>query len=140
MKHSTPCIALSQYTRVLGAMAAEKSSSGCSRVKVRPSLKVDDVQELVKSHPQAVPQRYIRTKEERIGSTSITAPPCLEIPVIDMAKIASAAHTAARQHEMARLSLACEHWGFFQVSVQYLHMSLLYIIYLGLVRSKSLYG
>ncbi|KAH9302905.1 hypothetical protein KI387_014488, partial [Taxus chinensis] len=74
---------------------------------------VDNVQELVKSNPRAEPERYIRPKQERIGCSTLNAPASLQIPVIDMGRIVSGCHST-RQHEMARLSKACQEWGFFQ--------------------------
>ncbi|KAH9291952.1 hypothetical protein KI387_042856 [Taxus chinensis] len=86
-----------------------------SMVKMGSCLKADDVQELVKSKPGAVPERYIRPKQERnIGCSALNAPASLQIPVIDMGRIVSGCHST-RQHEMARLSKACQEWGFFQV-------------------------
>ncbi|KAH9305639.1 hypothetical protein KI387_010043, partial [Taxus chinensis] len=85
-----------------------------SMVKMGSCLKADDVQELVKSKPGAEPERYIRPKQERIGCSALNAPASLQIPVIDMGRIVSGCHST-RQHEMARLSKACQEWGFFQV-------------------------
>ncbi|KAH9328415.1 hypothetical protein KI387_000523, partial [Taxus chinensis] len=73
-----------------------------------------DVQELVKAKPGAVPERYIRPEMEMIGCSKLKSPAAIQIPVIDMGKIVSGDHNN-RQHEMVKLSMACQEWGFFQV-------------------------
>eukprot|EP01018_Ginkgo_biloba_P006700 Gb_18198 [translate_table: standard] len=75
-------------------------------------LKAKNVQELARKQPQSIPERYIRTDEER--PKIITTLPCeLSIPIIDMAKISE--RSLQREDEMAKIAKACEGWGFFQV-------------------------
>ncbi|KAG9443738.1 hypothetical protein H6P81_015078 [Aristolochia fimbriata] len=82
------------------------------------SLKVghlDDVQELRKYRPTAVPERYVREGAERPTVSALgEAPASMQIPVIDLWKLAHGGPYRARK-ELEKLSVACEDWGFFQV-------------------------
>lgn len=72
---------------------------------------VEDIQELWRSGPAVVPERYVRDPEERPVSTPSTKQ---EVPVIDMSKLIRGDQQQVR-NEMAKLSAACQEWGFFQV-------------------------
>ncbi|XP_077239922.1 protein LATERAL BRANCHING OXIDOREDUCTASE 1-like [Tasmannia lanceolata] len=76
-----------------------------------PTVKVGhvhDVQELRKARPTNIPDRYVRDMAERPTLASI--PTSMNIPVIDMSELKQQS-----QEELAKLALACEEWGFFQV-------------------------
>ena len=74
---------------------------------------MESVQEFVKNHvykdaAKVVPQRYIRSQEER-PTFSVLVPSELTIPVIDMKKlIVLQGQDDQRQQEMERLSNACQ--------------------------------
>ncbi|XP_058077146.1 protein SRG1 [Magnolia sinica] len=73
---------------------------------------LDDVQELRKAQPTMVPDRYVRDMGER--PTLATGPTSMQIPVIDMWKLAHGTQEQS-QREISKLAAACEEWGFFQV-------------------------
>lgn len=77
-------------------------------------LAVQSVQELALKKPNDIPQRYIRSNDERPSSTPL--PSLLTVPVIDMEKVLLPSDNHERQKEMGILSKACVDWGFFQVS------------------------
>lgn len=82
-------------------------------------IPVESVQELAKNHVdphETVPRRYIRSQEERPTTSSLLVSLQTAIPVIDMNKL-SILHREDdhRLQEMARLSSACQEWGFFQI-------------------------
>lgn len=86
-----------------------------------PTIKVghiDDVQELTKTRPTSVPERYVRDATER--PVLATIPTSMNIPIIDMSKLA---HGSEDQSwgEMVKLAAACEEWGFFQVMLDFLY-------------------
>ncbi|GLJ33682.1 hypothetical protein SUGI_0676910 [Cryptomeria japonica] len=74
---------------------------------------VESVQELAQKKPNDIPERYIRSEDERPSSTPL--PSLLTVPVIDMEKLLLASDNHERQKEMDILSKACIEWGFFQV-------------------------
>ncbi|GLJ33684.1 hypothetical protein SUGI_0676930 [Cryptomeria japonica] len=74
---------------------------------------VESVQELALKKPNEIPQRYIRSEDERPSSTLL--PSLLTVPVIDMEKLLLPSDSNERQKEMGILSKACKDWGFFQV-------------------------
>ncbi|KAH9304702.1 hypothetical protein KI387_009106, partial [Taxus chinensis] len=81
----------------------------------RSVIKVESVDELAKKQLHEVPERYVRSEEER-PAIPIT-PRCQsdyqqKLPVIDMSKIA---HAQYRDKEIRKIAKACEEWGFFQV-------------------------
>eukprot|EP01018_Ginkgo_biloba_P008648 Gb_28766 [translate_table: standard] len=79
-----------------------------SRPKTGGSLPVENVQELSGKQLHDVPQRYIRSVEDRPSPNLISTPHHLQIPVIDMKKL-------LEEEEIGKLHMACQHWGFFQV-------------------------
>lgn len=96
-------------------MATNKVKETATSSSTKSDYKINDVQEFVRCQPQAVPERYIRTKEEMIGSATVLAVSTeLPIPVIDMANLLLCGGPS-REYEMAKLSAACKDWGFFQV-------------------------
>ncbi|XP_057847445.2 codeine O-demethylase-like [Cryptomeria japonica] len=74
---------------------------------------VESVQELALNKPNDIPQRYIRSEEERPSSKPL--PSLLTVPVVDMEKLLLPSNNHERQKEMSILSKACREWGFFQV-------------------------
>eukprot|EP01018_Ginkgo_biloba_P008652 Gb_05886 [translate_table: standard] len=81
-----------------------------SRPRTGSSLPVQNVQELAGKHLQDVPQRYIRSVEDRPSPDFTSAPHHLQIPVIDTKKLLE-----EEEEEMGKLHMACQHWGFFQL-------------------------
>ncbi|KAG6477061.1 protein SRG1-like [Zingiber officinale] len=73
---------------------------------------VQDIQELRRAQPTAIPARYIRDSTERPAADAVLA--SLRVPVIDLSKLVRGGRRQS-QEEMARLCSACEEWGFFQV-------------------------
>lgn len=76
---------------------------------------IDDVQELRKSGPATIPERFVRDMTER--PTLDTAPPSPNtVPVIDFSRLVKG-NKEEHKSEMLELTRACEEWGFFQVQV-----------------------
>ncbi|KAL6336673.1 hypothetical protein AAG906_035987 [Vitis piasezkii] len=73
------------------------------------SLPVPNVQEMERSNPMQVPERYIRNQEDMPKTTDAIHLSC-EIPVIDLSLLSN-----GHKEELKKLELACEEWGFFQV-------------------------
>ncbi|XP_059280618.1 protein SRG1 [Lycium ferocissimum] len=74
---------------------------------------IDDVQELKKTKPSSIPERFVRDMIERPKLATVTTPSCnLNIPVVDLSKILNSQDF---HYEIMKLSSACEEWGFFQV-------------------------
>ncbi|KAJ6313544.1 hypothetical protein OIU77_014932 [Salix suchowensis] len=74
---------------------------------------IDDVQELRKSGPATIPERFVRDMTER--PTLDTAPPSPNtVPVIDFSRLVKG-NKEEHKSEMLELTRACEEWGFFQV-------------------------
>ncbi|XP_059077602.1 protein SRG1-like isoform X1 [Cryptomeria japonica] len=87
-----------------------------------PLLKTVNVQEIAREQPQIVPERYMRSDEERPG-TLTTLPVQLSIPIIDMANLSQGG--LQRKEELCKIAKACEEWGFFQVVNHNIRHSLL---------------
>ena len=77
-----------------------------------PSIPVPNVQELVRKDPFQVPQRYVRDLENRPKDTDMSHLSSL-IPVIDLSLL-----LMGNEEELNKLDLACQQWGFFQVSLK----------------------
>ncbi|XP_029125989.1 protein SRG1-like [Cajanus cajan] len=75
------------------------------------SLLVPSVQELAKEKTSSVPQRYIQPQHDNVVIFS-EANSILEIPIIDMQCLLS---VESGSSELAKLHLACNEWGFFQL-------------------------
>ncbi|KAH9307529.1 hypothetical protein KI387_035440, partial [Taxus chinensis] len=81
-----------------------------------PNLKtisIPVVQELAAKDPDALPQRYIRVKQEKPASIKTISNHSNSIPMIDMALLYK--DHECRQQVMEKLAFACQEWGFFQV-------------------------
>lgn len=92
---------------------------------VPPHIKVghiDDVQELRRTQPMTVPERYVRDVAERPTPDTILT--TMSIPIVDMSKLVQDGNDQSQQ-EMAKLVVACEEWGFFQVVNHGIDMQLL---------------
>lgn len=74
---------------------------------------IDDVQELRRTKPKTVPQRFVRDMTER---PTLLSPQNSDMPVIDFSKF-SKGNKEEVFNELSKLSTACEEWGFFQVNV-----------------------
>ncbi|ONI28331.1 hypothetical protein PRUPE_1G138800 [Prunus persica] len=84
---------------------------------------IDDVQELRKTKPTIIPDRFVRDMAER--PTLAPAMPCSsDIPTINFSKL-SKGSTDELKSEISQLAAACEHWGFFQVINHGIDLSLL---------------
>lgn len=81
------------------------------KLKGMVSLPVQSVQALAADCNGSgdIPERYIRPEDE---SDPVISDVDLEIPIIDMGKLLDPDSSA---QESARLHLACQDWGFFQV-------------------------
>ncbi|CAD5195478.1 unnamed protein product [Musa acuminata subsp. malaccensis] len=91
---------------------ATKENSGTAVIEGR----VEDVQELRRSHPTVIPARYVRDGNERPSPALSPGLPSMDVPVIDLSRLGScSSKTPERESEMAKLAAACEGWGFFQV-------------------------
>ncbi|KAL0917490.1 hypothetical protein M5K25_012555 [Dendrobium thyrsiflorum] len=69
----------------------------------------ESVQEIVRKNPEAVPERYVRNKEDE-GGDDLLPHLFLDIPVIDLFLLAS-----GDEEELKKLDMACRDWGFFQI-------------------------
>ncbi|GLJ25276.1 hypothetical protein SUGI_0483870 [Cryptomeria japonica] len=85
-------------------------------------VSVESVQELALNKPNDIPQRYIRSEEERPSSTPLSS--LLKVPVIDMEKLLLPSDNPERRKEMGILSKACIEWGFFQVMTNGIYKSI----------------
>lgn len=86
--------------------------------------RVEDVQELRRSHPTVIPTRYVRDGNEMPSPALSPILPSVDVPVIDLSRLGScSSKTPERESEMAKLAAACEGWGFFQVRSALLHIS-----------------
>lgn len=75
------------------------------------SIPVENVQALASKNLKDIPHRYIRSEFE---SDEVLADESLQIPVIDMSKLAIGQF--GYDDELEKLHLACKDWGFFQVN------------------------
>ncbi|KAF7813663.1 Protein SRG1 [Senna tora] len=73
---------------------------------------IDDVQELTKTKPKSIPERFVRDITERPDQLS-TSP--THMPIIDFSKLTNSSNTQDFTIETLKLASACEDWGFFQV-------------------------
>lgn len=82
------------------------------------SLIVPSVLEMVKEKNfTTVPLRYVlsdQDKTEILDDSSLNS----EIPVIDMKRLCS---VSSMDSELKKLDFACQDWGFFQVSLFFIH-------------------
>lgn len=80
---------------------------------------IDDVQELKKTKPSSIPERFVRDMIERPKLATVTTPSSCNlnnIPVVDLSKILKGNKNSQDFHyEILKLSSSCEEWGFFQV-------------------------
>ncbi|GLJ27425.1 hypothetical protein SUGI_0538510 [Cryptomeria japonica] len=78
-------------------------------------IAVENVEELAKTQLTQVPERYVKSDEERPAifesATDLFDSEKNSI-VIDMSKIAQEQY---REEEIRKMAKACEEWGFFQV-------------------------
>lgn len=81
-----------------------------SRKDFGGSLPVENVQALASRNLKDVPLRYIRPEAE---FEQVSIDESLHIPVIDMCKLID--DQLCHDDELAKLHLACKHWGFFQL-------------------------
>ncbi|KAK7289954.1 hypothetical protein RIF29_04019 [Crotalaria pallida] len=75
---------------------------------------IDDVQELRKTKPKTIPQRFVRHMTERPTIATSVSQPNSDMPVIDFSKLSKGNRDEALT-EILNLATACEEWGFFQV-------------------------
>ncbi|XP_050374022.1 protein SRG1-like [Argentina anserina] len=85
---------------------------------------IDDVQELRKTQPTIIPQRFVRDKIERPTSLTTVEPSASDIPTINFSKLSSE-NTDELRTEISQLATACKDWGFFQVVNHGIDLSLL---------------
>jgi hypothetical protein len=89
-------------------------SAGESRWSLGSSLAVRNVQDLVSSSAaeELTPDMIQRYIQPDIDAHAVLPDHSDEVPVIDLGKLLNAETVEA---ETAKLKLACEEWGFFQV-------------------------
>lgn len=85
-----------------------------------PPIKVghiDDVQELRKSKPSLIPERFVREMTDRPSPATVLplSSSSIHIPVIDLSKLLWSSSSDEFQRELRKLAESCEDWGFFQV-------------------------
>jgi len=92
---------------------------------------IDDVQELRKTKPRTIPQRFVRDMTERPTLSTTPLPPSnTHMPVIDFSKLTNGNKEDVLS-EIFNLATACEEWGFFQVNtIWFLETLLLFDNYL----------
>jgi hypothetical protein len=91
-------------------------------------LTVPFVQELAKEALTKVPDRYVRSHQDRpILSSSSATTPLPQLPVIDLSKLLS--HDL-NQPELKKLHYACKEWGFFQVYIVSFNQFILIFIHM----------
>ncbi|GLJ33685.1 hypothetical protein SUGI_0676940 [Cryptomeria japonica] len=95
------------------ASSANHAAESFSNPFQNTFILAESVQELALKKPNDIPQRYIKSEDERPSSTLISS--VLTIPVIDMGKLLLPSNNHERQKEMGILFKACIEWGFFQV-------------------------
>ncbi|KAM1195234.1 hypothetical protein ACFX13_022271 [Malus domestica] len=84
---------------------------------------IDDVQELRKSKPSIIPERFVRDMTER--PTLGTPMPCsTDIPTINFSKLVKGTKDEIKT-EISQLAHASENWGFFQVVNHGIDLSIL---------------
>ncbi|XP_009369137.1 protein SRG1-like isoform X2 [Pyrus x bretschneideri] len=84
---------------------------------------IDDVQELRKSKPSIIPERFVRDMTER--PTLATPMPCsTDIPTINFSKLVKGTKDEIKT-EISQLANASENWGFFQVVNHGIDLSIL---------------
>lgn len=77
---------------------------------------IDDVQELRRTKPKTIPQRFVRNMTERPTLQTPLSPPNSDMPVIDFSKLSKGTKEEIL-NELYKLATACEEWGFFQVNI-----------------------
>ncbi|WOL08408.1 protein SRG1-like [Canna indica] len=82
---------------------------GKQGLKWGSSLPVPSVQDIVRTDPICVPERYIRNSVDR-PTCAKTCSLLSEIPVIDFSLLSE-----GHDGEQRKLDLACKEWGFFQI-------------------------
>ncbi|KAI4317611.1 hypothetical protein L6164_025469 [Bauhinia variegata] len=85
---------------------------------------IDDVQELRKTKPTTIPERFVRGMDERPTLATALSPTPANMPIVDFSKLAKG-NTAEIQAEISKLAAACEEWGFFQVINHEIELNLL---------------
>ncbi|KAM7526369.1 hypothetical protein LguiA_016271 [Lonicera macranthoides] len=71
----------------------------------------DSVLDIVKKDPSLIPQKYLRSEEERAKDiVDISLKYSSQIPVLDLSLLSN-----GDKLELEKLDKACEEWGFFQV-------------------------
>ncbi|XP_048320852.2 protein SRG1 [Ziziphus jujuba] len=75
---------------------------------------IDDVQELRRSKPTIIPERFVRDMSERPTLQTTALSSSGSIPIVDFSKL-SKGNKDEFQDEISQLATACEEWGFFQV-------------------------
>lgn len=89
----------------------ENTDEVMNRSEYGGSIPVDNVQALASKDLKDIPIRYIRPE---IESEEVLTDESLQIPVIDISKLAVAGKPGY-DDELDKLHLACKNWGFFQV-------------------------
>ncbi|KAK7363605.1 hypothetical protein VNO77_05754 [Canavalia gladiata] len=75
---------------------------------------MEDVQELIKTKPGVIPQRFLRDITERPTLSTPLSPSPIHVPLINFSNLIEG-DTQQIQNEISKLADACHNWGFFQV-------------------------
>lgn len=86
---------------------------------------IDDVQELRKTKPRIIPQRFVRDMTEKPTIATSVSPPNSDMPVIDFSKL-SKGNREEVLSELFNLATACEEWGFFQVKYHCFYVTIIW--------------
>ncbi|KAM7493161.1 hypothetical protein LguiB_027770 [Lonicera macranthoides] len=99
LQQSGPHTSLSQHTM------------GSIEKPIRVSEERECVQEMVKMDPSFIPQKYLRSEEERAKDNivDISLNSSSQIPILDLALLFN-----GDKGELEKLDKACQEWGFFQ--------------------------
>lgn len=72
---------------------------------------IDDVQELRKTKPTTIPERFVRDLPER---PTLASPLQTDIPIVNLSNLIKP-NSVDFHTELHKLTTACQEWGFFQV-------------------------
>ncbi|PRQ43228.1 putative codeine 3-O-demethylase [Rosa chinensis] len=75
-----------------------------------PCPPLPNVQEMVKSDPFQVPERYIRDEKDIANDAGLCSQLSSEVPIVDFSLLSN-----GNKEELHKLDQACEEWGFFQM-------------------------
>lgn len=75
-----------------------------------PCPSLPNVQEMVRTDPFQVPEKYIRNETDITKDADLCPHLSSEVPIIDLSLLSK-----GHKEELTKLDQACKEWGFFQV-------------------------